>query len=603
MYFGYLSLQSFTFLAAGFWVVMVAGIGFVLVYAVGTYRGRRAARLWTNACVGLLVVGLVADVVFAVVTKQWQAFMLMYGAGPLGRDGRTRAPVRRLDVVHGGTLHAGLGEVARPSRDRSSALHLEGTSAMPDIMMRLGRDVLVLDGAMGTMLQRAGLPAGECPELLNVTAPEMVADVHRLYGLAGADCVTTNTFGGSRPKLAEYGFGDRVDELNRAAVRIAERPAPSTCSPTSAPRVSSWSRWAAPPSTRCSPSSPSRSRRSPPRGPTPSSSRRSPTSPRSRCARARGEVGHRPAGLRELHVRAVGSHGPLGHRPRDGCGHPRGGRRRRGRHELRPRARADAAARCADGRRDPAAGDRAAQRRPADARRRTGAPCFPARPTRWAAFAAAAAQAGVAAVGARAAARRRSSPARSSTPSPTRTWSRFRIAASHGAVLAGPRRIVTLGAGLAGASRRRAHQPDRQEGARGVAARGLDERRALVRGRAGGGRRRPARRQRGRRRRRRRRHAARSRARAGRHRRRCRSCSTRPTPPRSRRRCASIPAARSSTASTAIPSRSQSVLPLARRYGAAVVVLALDDEGIPADCRGPPRGRRARPGRRARGWA
>ncbi len=40
MYFGYLSFQSFTFLAAGFWVVMVSGIGLILVYAVGTYRGR-----------------------------------------------------------------------------------------------------------------------------------------------------------------------------------------------------------------------------------------------------------------------------------------------------------------------------------------------------------------------------------------------------------------------------------------------------------------------------------------------------------------------------------------------------------------------------------
>ncbi len=92
---------------------------------------------------------------------------------------------------------------------------------MPDIMMRLGRQALVLDGAMGTMLQRAGMSAGECPELLNVTAPEMVGQVLDLYKLAGSDCTITNTFGGSRPKLAEYGLADRVEELNRAAVRIA----------------------------------------------------------------------------------------------------------------------------------------------------------------------------------------------------------------------------------------------------------------------------------------------------------------------------------------------------------------------------------------------
>ena len=94
---------------------------------------------------------------------------------------------------------------------------------MPDIQLRLGRDVLVVEGAMGTMLHNAGLPAGECPELLNITAPEMIGDVHRLYKLAGADCSVTNTFGGSSIKLAEYGYADRVEEFNRAAVRIAKR--------------------------------------------------------------------------------------------------------------------------------------------------------------------------------------------------------------------------------------------------------------------------------------------------------------------------------------------------------------------------------------------
>lgn len=94
---------------------------------------------------------------------------------------------------------------------------------MPDIEMRLGRDVLVVDGAMGTMLQRGGVPAEQCPEQLNVTAPEIIADIHHNYVLAGADCVSTNTFGGTRAKLDEYGLGDQVVELNRAAVRIARK--------------------------------------------------------------------------------------------------------------------------------------------------------------------------------------------------------------------------------------------------------------------------------------------------------------------------------------------------------------------------------------------
>jgi 5-methyltetrahydrofolate--homocysteine methyltransferase len=76
---------------------------------------------------------------------------------------------------------------------------------------------------MGTMLQRAGMPSGQCPEELNVTNPEMVLEVHHAYITVGAECISTNTFGGSRPKLQEFGLGDRVEELNRAGVRLARQ--------------------------------------------------------------------------------------------------------------------------------------------------------------------------------------------------------------------------------------------------------------------------------------------------------------------------------------------------------------------------------------------
>ncbi|MBS3956169.1 MAG: homocysteine S-methyltransferase family protein [Clostridiales bacterium] len=92
---------------------------------------------------------------------------------------------------------------------------------MPDISMRLGRDVLVIDGGFGTMLQRFGIPAEQCPVQLNVTAPEIVRDIHSAYVITGAECVTTNSFGGSRAKLAEYGLADQVEGLNRASVRLA----------------------------------------------------------------------------------------------------------------------------------------------------------------------------------------------------------------------------------------------------------------------------------------------------------------------------------------------------------------------------------------------
>lgn len=92
---------------------------------------------------------------------------------------------------------------------------------MPDILKRLGAEVLVVDGALGTMLHRYDLPPGQCPEQLNVTAPEILREIHNNYRLAGADCVTTNSFGGTRAKLAEHGLGDRVEEFARASVRLA----------------------------------------------------------------------------------------------------------------------------------------------------------------------------------------------------------------------------------------------------------------------------------------------------------------------------------------------------------------------------------------------
>lgn len=79
--------------------------------------------------------------------------------------------------------------------------------------------IQIFDGAIGTMLQNAGMKPGDCPELLNVTNPELVQKVHRAYFEAGSDIIETNTFGASKIKLAEYGLSDRMEEINRAAVQ------------------------------------------------------------------------------------------------------------------------------------------------------------------------------------------------------------------------------------------------------------------------------------------------------------------------------------------------------------------------------------------------
>ena len=81
---------------------------------------------------------------------------------------------------------------------------------MSRFLNEIRQRVLVLDGAMGTLLQERGLPPGGCPELMNRTAPDVVAGIHRAYAEAGADILVTNTFGGNRPKLDHYGLGGEV---------------------------------------------------------------------------------------------------------------------------------------------------------------------------------------------------------------------------------------------------------------------------------------------------------------------------------------------------------------------------------------------------------
>ncbi len=84
----------------------------------------------------------------------------------------------------------------------------------------LNNGFLIFDGAMGTSLQKYGLAAGQLPELLNFSNPEMIEKIHREYVDAGADVVTTNTFGANRLKLSGKA---EVEDVIAGAVKIAKK--------------------------------------------------------------------------------------------------------------------------------------------------------------------------------------------------------------------------------------------------------------------------------------------------------------------------------------------------------------------------------------------
>lgn len=91
----------------------------------------------------------------------------------------------------------------------------------PRLLDALEERPLLADGAMGTQLMLAGLEQGSCGEEWNLAHPERVLAIQRRYAEAGADCILTNTFGGSRIMLDRHSNGDRAAAINRAGVEIA----------------------------------------------------------------------------------------------------------------------------------------------------------------------------------------------------------------------------------------------------------------------------------------------------------------------------------------------------------------------------------------------
>src|SRR3954447_16640976 len=83
-----------------------------------------------------------------------------------------------------------------------------------------GGPPIVADGGMGAVLASA-VPRLRCPEEANLRAPESVVDVHLGYIRAGAELIETNTFGASRPKLAQHFLDDEFEQIASAGVKLA----------------------------------------------------------------------------------------------------------------------------------------------------------------------------------------------------------------------------------------------------------------------------------------------------------------------------------------------------------------------------------------------
>ena len=94
-----------------------------------------------------------------------------------------------------------------------------------DFIKRVQEGILLFDGGIGTQLQARGLKVGEAPEAWNLEHPDWVKTIHRGYVEAGAQVLTTNSFGGSRYKLEKTGLSDGMAEINRQAAAIAKEAA------------------------------------------------------------------------------------------------------------------------------------------------------------------------------------------------------------------------------------------------------------------------------------------------------------------------------------------------------------------------------------------
>lgn len=85
--------------------------------------------------------------------------------------------------------------------------------------------IILIDGAMGTVLMSKGMEAGQSPEKMNLDQPDIVKEIHRAYIEAGSNVILTNSFGANRFRLQRHGLDDRVREINLVAAKLAREVA------------------------------------------------------------------------------------------------------------------------------------------------------------------------------------------------------------------------------------------------------------------------------------------------------------------------------------------------------------------------------------------
>jgi len=128
---------------------------------------------------------------------------------------------------------------------------MQRTDRIKSLMQELDQRIMLLDGAMGTMIQSYGLDEDEYRgqrfsdwstdlkgnnDLLTITRPAVIRDIHRQFLEAGADIIETNTFNANAPSMADYGLEDLVPELNVAAARLARECADAHAARAGSPR-------------------------------------------------------------------------------------------------------------------------------------------------------------------------------------------------------------------------------------------------------------------------------------------------------------------------------------------------------------------------------